>query len=114
MPQMKQWQAPRYQTLFNKNAIRPGCEPKIIDHGIKKNNVIVLIHGLTDSPYFMEAIGERFALMGFNVLIPLLPGHGLKEPQGMKGVTLEQWQKVYEIWKVGGSQGMLAWIKNTP
>ncbi|MDJ0898451.1 MAG: alpha/beta hydrolase [Xenococcus sp. MO_188.B8] len=97
MPQIKQWQAPRYQTLFNNNAIRPGCEPKIIDHGSKKNNVIVLIHGLTDSPYFMEAIGERFALMGFNVLIPLLPGHGLKEPQGMKGVTLEQWQQEIDL-----------------
>ncbi|MEM9276619.1 MAG: alpha/beta fold hydrolase [Cyanobacteria bacterium P01_F01_bin.143] len=93
MPKIETWQASRYQTLFQKKAIRPGCEPKIIDHGRKQNNVIVLIHGLTDSPYFMEAIGERFALMGFNVLIPLLPGHGLKEPQGMKGVTLEEWQQ---------------------
>lgn len=93
MTQIKEWRASRYQNLFDKNAIRPGCEPKIINHGVKKDNVIVLIHGLTDSPYFMEAIGERFGLMGFNVLIPLLPGHGLREPKGMKGVTLEQWQE---------------------
>ncbi|MDJ0901202.1 MAG: alpha/beta hydrolase [Xenococcus sp. MO_188.B8] len=72
--------------------VRPGCEPKYIEN---ENNqrAIVLLHGLTDSPYFMEAIGKRFAQLGFNVYIPLLPGHGLKDPKGMKGVTLKQWKK---------------------
>ena len=93
MTKIKIWEDPHYKPLFEHQAIRPGCEPKIIYHGSKKDNVIVLIHGLTDSPYFMEAIGERFALMGFNVLIPLLPGHGLKAPQGMRDVKLEQWQE---------------------
>jgi esterase/lipase len=77
---------------INPNSVRDGCEPRIMLHE-KPNvmNTIVLVHGLTDSPYFMEAIGKRFYDIGFNVLIPLLAGHGLKDPQGMKGVTLEQW-----------------------
>ncbi|MEM8719835.1 MAG: alpha/beta hydrolase [Cyanobacteria bacterium P01_G01_bin.39] len=71
--------------------VRPGCEPKYIENGTNQR-AIVLLHGLTDSPYFMEAIGKRFAQLDFNVYIPLLPGHGLKNPQGMKGVTLKSWQ----------------------
>ena len=72
--------------------IRPGCEPKYFEKDGNKR-AIVLLHGLTDSPYFMEAIGKHFGNLDFNVYIPLLPGHGLKEPQGMVGVTLDSWQK---------------------
>jgi esterase/lipase len=44
----------------------------------------VLIHGLTDSPYFMTAIGEYFfGNLGYNVYLPLLQCHGLKEPKGV-------------------------------
>ncbi|NET52772.1 MAG: hypothetical protein F6K09_30090, partial [Merismopedia sp. SIO2A8] len=63
-------------------------------HGDKREHVIVLVHGLTDSPYFMRAIGRYFhQKLGFNVVIPLLQTHGLKEPNGMKGVSLEEWKK---------------------
>ena len=73
------------------NSVRDGCAPRIMLQETASKNTIVLVHGLTDSPYFMEAIGKRFYDIGFNVLIPLLSGHGLKEPRGMKGVTFEQW-----------------------
>ena len=39
--------------------------------------MIVLIHGITDSPYYMEAIGKQFYAKGYNVVLPLLPAHGL-------------------------------------
>lgn len=76
--------------------VRPGCEPRFMVYETmnegKPANAIVLVHGLTDSPYFMEAVGCYFhEVMGFNVYIPLLTGHGLNEPDGMRGVTLQQW-----------------------
>jgi alpha-beta hydrolase superfamily lysophospholipase len=58
----------------------PGNYPKIMHHGQYQDDVVVLIHGITDSPYYMEAIGRRFHEKGFNVVLPLLPAHGLKEP----------------------------------
>lgn len=92
MANVQIWQEYYQQHLrLAPNSVREGCEPRIIVQEEPKDNTVVLVHGLTDSPYFMEAIGKRFHEMGFNVLIPLLSGHGLKDPRGMKGVTLEQW-----------------------
>ncbi len=81
-----------YQGLFDGDLIRPGNYPEIMYHGGSRKNAIVLVHGLTDSPYFMKAIGKRFYAMGFNVLLPLLPGHGLKIPDSqIDTVTFTQW-----------------------
>ncbi len=83
-----------YQGLVDSGAIRAGNYPEIMHHGEPKNNAIVLVHGLTDSPYFMKAIANRFYAMGFNVLLPLLPGHGLKIPDSqIDTVTFSQWQE---------------------
>lgn len=85
-------------SYLNQDEIRDGCQPLIMDWGEKRDNAIVLVHGLTDSPYFMKAIGQRFhEQMGFNVLIPLLQGHGLEEPKGMAGVSLEEWKRNVEF-----------------
>ena len=58
----------------------PGNEPVLLLHEGRRKDVIVLIHGLTDSPYYMRAIAERFFAAGANVVLPLLPAHGLLEP----------------------------------
>jgi esterase/lipase len=76
-----------------KSAVRDRCHPQIFKHGDKRN-AIVLVHGLTDSPYFMRDIGQYFAAeMGFDVYLPLLRAHGLKEPEDMKDASLIEWQK---------------------
>lgn len=81
-----------YQGLIDSGAIRAGNYPEIMYHGESRKNAIVLVHGLTDSPYFMKAIAKRFYAMGFNVLLPLLPGHGLKIPDSqIDTVTFPQW-----------------------
>lgn len=54
--------------------------PQILHSGEVTDNVIVLIHGLTDSPAYMRAIAEDFVRIGFNVVLPLLPAHGLRRP----------------------------------
>ncbi len=50
---------------------------------ILKNNtstkVAVLIHGLSDSPFFMREIANILFNQGYTVLVPLLPGHGKRD-----------------------------------
>jgi esterase/lipase len=88
--------------------VRDGCQPQIFRHGDENRNAIVLVHGLTDSPYFMKDIGEYFCSeMGFDVYIPLLQAHGLKDPNGMQGVSAQEWKRnikfaIQEAKKSGG------------
>ena len=54
--------------------------------------VLLLLHGLSDSPYHMRALGQLFKKEGFYVLGLRLPGHGTL-PSGLKNVTWEEWAK---------------------
>jgi esterase/lipase len=77
---------------FSQEKIRNDCHPRIMEHPNAQKG-IVLVHGLTDSPYFMTAIGEFFhEKLGYNVYMPLLHFHGLKEPKGMENVELSEWK----------------------
>ncbi len=60
--------------------IKPGNEPTLLLHNKPTNQVIILVHGLSDSPYYVSAIAEHFFELGANVIIPLLPAHGLVHP----------------------------------
>lgn len=46
---------------------------------------VLMIHGLTDSPYVMRALGERLNKRGFHVVGLRLPGHGTA-PSGLLDV----------------------------
>ena len=63
----------------------------------KKNTrgVILLLHGLSDSPYHMRALGQIFKEEGFYVLGLRLPGHGTL-PSGLLNVTWQEWAKATE------------------
>jgi esterase/lipase len=55
-----------------------------MQHEGPTTKAIVLVHGLTVSPYFMTAIGDHFFQnLRYNVYLPLLQCHGLKEPKGV-------------------------------
>jgi esterase/lipase len=85
-----------FKGYIDKDDVRDRCHPQIFKHDDdgQPRNAIVLVHGLTDSPYFMKDIGEYFcAKMGFDVYIPLLRAHGLKEPEDMKDASLKEWRK---------------------
>lgn len=73
--------------------IRLGCQPrKMVRPGAKE--AIVLVHGLTDSPMFMQGLADYFhGSLGYDVYLPLLPWHGLKEPRDMAGVALGEWKR---------------------
>jgi alpha-beta hydrolase superfamily lysophospholipase len=54
---------------------------------------VLLIHGLSDSPYSLRHIGEIFLRNGFYVLSVRLPGHGTA-PAGLLGVSWEDWYAI--------------------
>lgn len=68
---------------FDHPKLRPGNGPRILYHGDKTQDVIVLTHGFTDSPFYMQAVAARFFKAGCNVILPLLPAHGLNEPDAL-------------------------------
>lgn len=51
---------------------------------------VVLLHGLTDSPYSLRHIGRMYRDQGFLVLAPRLPGHGTV-PAGLAVAQWEDW-----------------------
>jgi alpha-beta hydrolase superfamily lysophospholipase len=51
---------------------------------------VVLLHGLTDSPYSMRQVARRYRDRGFVAIVPRLPGHGTV-PAGLSKVHWEDW-----------------------
>ena len=83
-----------FSSYFSAEKVRDGCHPRILEHGTPTNKAIVLVHGLTDSPYFMTAIGDFFHNeLKYNVYMPLLHCHGLKDPEDLEGVKFDEWKK---------------------
>lgn len=56
----------------------------------KPLGAVVLLHGLTDSPYSLRHIARLYAANGFVVVAIRLPGHGTV-PAGLSNVTWEEW-----------------------
>jgi alpha-beta hydrolase superfamily lysophospholipase len=56
----------------------------------KPAGVVVLLHGLTDSPYSLRHIAERYRDHGFVAIGLRLPGHGTV-PAGLTDVRWEDW-----------------------
>lgn len=61
---------------------------------------VLLLHGMTDSPYSLRALGETLHQRGFHVLGLRLPGHGTA-PSGMLHVT---WQDMSAAVKLAMAQ----------
>jgi len=51
---------------------------------------VLLVHGLTDSPYSMRAAAETFYAEGYHVVVLRLPGHGTV-PSSLVDVTWKDW-----------------------
>jgi pimeloyl-ACP methyl ester carboxylesterase len=93
-PDGKEWLA-YYERFpyFSTDTVRDGCHPRVFEHEAATGKAVVLCHGLTDSPHFLKSIARHFHTnLGCDVYLPLLHGHGLKDPQGMEGVELEEWK----------------------
>jgi alpha-beta hydrolase superfamily lysophospholipase len=51
---------------------------------------VVLLHGLTDSPYSLRHVARAYQARGWAVIAPRLPGHGTV-PAGLTEVQWEDW-----------------------
>ena len=51
---------------------------------------VLLVHGLSDSPYSMRGLAETFFAQGYYVLVLRLPGHGTL-PSGLRDVRWQDW-----------------------
>ena len=56
---------------------------------------VLMLHGLTDSPYSMRSMAELLHARGFYVLVLRLPGHGTV-PGALRHARSEDWQAVIE------------------
>ncbi len=66
--------------------------PFMLAHGARTRNTVIMIHGLTDSPWYMRKLGEILYRQGYNVISLLLPGHGTK-PEDLTNATNEEWRQ---------------------
>jgi alpha-beta hydrolase superfamily lysophospholipase len=57
---------------------------------------VLLVHGLTDSPYSMRALAETFFAEGFHVVVLRLPGHGTI-PAALCDVSWKDWYEAVVI-----------------
>jgi len=57
---------------------------------------VLLVHGLSDSPYSMRALAETFLAQGYYVVALRLPGHGTI-PSGLLGVRWRDWYGAVEL-----------------
>lgn len=56
-----------------------GNAPFILHHHYATPKVVVLFHGLSDSPFYFRSIARSLFSQGHNVVVALLPGHGKKQ-----------------------------------
>ena len=68
--------------------IRPGNEPYFVYKG--KGTTVLLLHGLTASPWEMQAIADYLADRNITVYAPLLAGHG-RTPEILGKTEWEDW-----------------------
>jgi carboxylesterase len=54
--------------------IVPACRPFFLDHGNRE--AVLMIHGFTGSPADFRIYAKIYARSGYDVAVPLLPGHG--------------------------------------
>lgn len=78
----------RFATDWNRSYImQPTGTPK---------GAVVLLHGLTDSPYSLRHIAGRYRDDGFVAVAVRLPGHGTV-PSGLATVEWEQWTAATQL-----------------
>lgn len=62
----------------------------IMEPSVPPVGAVVLLHGLTDSPYSLRHIARRYVAHGFVAIAIRLPGHGTV-PAGLSEVSWEEW-----------------------
>jgi pimeloyl-ACP methyl ester carboxylesterase len=59
--------------------VSPVCRSILLTHGQRTDKAVVFFHGYTNCPEQFRKLGQIFYELGYNVLIPRLPRHGLAD-----------------------------------
>ncbi len=59
--------------------LNPVCRSILLTHGLRTEKAVVFFHGYTNCPQQFRELGQIFYDMGYNVLIPRLPRHGMAD-----------------------------------
>lgn len=62
----------------------------LLEPASEVRGIVVLLHGLTDSPYSLRHVAKRYQERGFVAIGPRLPGHGTT-PAGLIATKFEDW-----------------------
>ena len=57
---------------------------------------VLMLHGLSDSPYSVRHLAARYAALGFVVVVPRMPGHGTA-PSGLRHAQWTDWLAAAEV-----------------
>ncbi|MEI6728224.1 MAG: alpha/beta hydrolase [bacterium] len=55
------------------------CKSKLLEHNKKTEKVVIMFHGFTNCPAQFDVLGKQLYDQGYNVLIPRIPHHGMKD-----------------------------------
>ena len=68
------------------------CGTTLFTHGEMVDNAIVFLHGFTSGSAQFAQLGQEYFKRGYNIYIPRLPRHGIKDRLGnpLKGLTAEE------------------------
>ena len=61
------------------DTVNPVCRTELWTHGVKTARSVVLLHGFASCPAQYAALGKRLYELGFNVYVPRMPHHGLRD-----------------------------------
>jgi pimeloyl-ACP methyl ester carboxylesterase len=72
--------------------LNPVCRSVLLTHGHRTERSVVFFHGYTNCPQQFRQLGELFFGMGYNVLIPRLPRHGMadRKVENLSALTAEE------------------------
>lgn len=59
--------------------INPDCRTRLLCHGRPVDRSLILFHGLANCPHQYHRLAPVFFDLGFNVLLPRMPRHGLAD-----------------------------------
>jgi pimeloyl-ACP methyl ester carboxylesterase len=82
------WQ--EYADEINAQELSADCRPVLLRAAtdVPRRGAVVMFHGFGGCPQQFFELGERTAARGFDVLLPLLPGHGAEQlPDGQDDLS---------------------------
>ncbi len=84
------------QLRLHRNLLFASRNLKLYYHGFKTECVVVVTHGLFQSPKDMTGLSEELFSAGCNVIAPLLPGHWEKDIEAFYKISEIDWIEQHE------------------